>query len=30
MEGIALTTEFIGSLIAYLGGIALLEFVVAA
>jgi len=28
MEGIALTTEFIGSVIAYLGGVALLAFVV--
>ena len=27
MEGIALTTEFIGSVIAYLGGVALLAFV---
>ncbi|MDP2658737.1 MAG: hypothetical protein Q8O78_10030 [Candidatus Deferrimicrobium sp.] len=29
MEGIALTTEFIGSVFAYLGGIALLAFVVS-
>jgi hypothetical protein len=29
MEGIALTTEFIGSIIAYLGGVALLAFVVS-
>jgi hypothetical protein len=29
MEGIALATEFIGSVIAYLGGIALLAFVVS-
>ena len=29
MEGIALATEFIGSIIAYLGGVALLAFVVS-
>jgi hypothetical protein len=29
MEGIALTTEFIGSVFAYLGGVALLAFVVS-
>jgi len=29
MEGIALATEFIGSVIAYLGGVALLAFVVS-
>jgi len=29
MEGIALTTEFIGSIFAYLGGVALLAFVVS-
>jgi hypothetical protein len=29
MEGIALTTEFIGSVFSYLGGIALLAFVVS-
>jgi len=29
MEGIALATEFIGSVFAYLGGIALLAFVVS-
>jgi hypothetical protein len=29
MEGIALATEFIGSIIAYLGGVALLTFVVS-
>jgi len=29
MEGIALTTEFIGSIIAYLGGVVLLAFVVS-
>jgi hypothetical protein len=29
MEGIALTTEFIGSVFAYLGGVALLTFVVS-
>ena len=29
MEGIALTTEFIGSINAYLGGVALLAFVVS-
>ncbi|MCR4310730.1 MAG: hypothetical protein NUW14_12065 [Deltaproteobacteria bacterium] len=29
MEGIALTTEFIGSVIAYLGGVALLALVVS-
>ena len=29
MEGIALTTEFIGSVFAYLGGIALLALVVS-
>jgi len=29
MEGIALTTEFIGSVIACLGGVALLAFVVS-
>jgi len=29
MEGIALTTEFIGSVFAYLGGIVLLAFVVS-
>ena len=29
MEGIALTTEFIGSIIAYLGGVGLLAFVVS-
>ena len=29
MEGIALGTEFIGSLFAYLGGVALLAFVVS-
>ena len=29
MEGIALTTEIIGSVIAYLGGVALLAFVVS-
>ena len=28
MEGIALGTEFIGSIIAYLGGVSLLAFVV--
>ena len=27
MEGIALATEFIGSVIAYLGGVTLLAFV---
>jgi hypothetical protein len=30
MEGIALATEFTGSVIAYLGDVALLAFVVAA
>ncbi len=30
MEGIALGTEFIGSVFAYLGGIALLAFVAGA
>lgn len=30
MEGIAMGTEFIGSIFAYLGGIALLAFVVSA
>ena len=30
MEGIAPTTEFIGSVFAYLGGVALLAFVVSA
>jgi len=30
MEGIALTTEFIGSVFAYLGGVVLLAFVVSA
>ncbi len=30
MEGIALGTEFIGSVFAYLGGIALLAFVACA
>ncbi|HLO09549.1 MAG TPA: hypothetical protein VK303_02580 [Desulfobacteria bacterium] len=30
MEGIVLATEFIGSVIAYMGGIALLAFVVSA
>ena len=30
MEGIALATEFVGSVIAYLGGVALLVFVVSA
>ena len=29
MEGIALTTEFIGSVFAYMGGVALLAFVVS-
>jgi hypothetical protein len=29
MEGIALTTGFIGSVFAYLGGVALLAFVVS-
>ena len=29
MEGIALAAEFIGSVIAYLGGVALLAFVVS-
>jgi len=29
MEGIALGTEFIGSIFAYLGGVALLAFVVS-
>ena len=29
MEGIALTTELIGSVFAYLGGVALLAFVVS-
>ncbi len=29
MEGIALATEFIGSVFAYLGGVALLAFVVS-
>ena len=29
MEGIALTTEIIGSVFAYLGGVALLAFVVS-
>jgi hypothetical protein len=29
MEGIALTSEFIGSVFAYLGGVALLGFVVS-
>jgi len=29
MEGIALATEFIGSVIAYLGGVSLLAFVVS-
>jgi hypothetical protein len=29
MEGIALATEFIGSVITYLGGVALLAFVVS-
>jgi len=29
MEGIALTTEVIGSIIAYLGGVALFAFVVS-
>ena len=29
MEGIVLTTEFIGSVFSYLGGIALLAFVVS-
>ena len=29
MEGIALATEFIGSVIVYLGGVALLAFVVS-
>ena len=29
MEGIALTTEFIGSVLAYLGGVALLAFVMS-
>lgn len=29
MEGIALTTEFIGSVFAYLGGVALLAIVVS-
>ncbi len=29
MEGIALTTEFIGSIFAYLGGVVLLAFVVS-
>ncbi len=30
MEGIALTTEFIGTVFAYLGGVVLLAFVVSA
>ena len=29
MEGIALATEFIGSVFAYMGGVALLAFVVS-